>query len=154
MASIRKQAAAKKKGHAASNKGALVKGASKPLPIDVLSEPAFRIGLHDIMRRHSGLYALYAKNKLYYVGFADNLFWRLHSHTRDRHKGKWDMFAIFRVDRGRYLKDIESLLLQVARPPGNAVAGHFHRDADLTKVLRRIQTELMRKLTRIKKVLR
>ncbi len=137
-----------------SRKGALIKGASKPIPIELLEQPSFRTGLHEIMRGYSGLYALYKKNRLYYVGLANNLFWRLHSHTRNRHKGKWDRFAIYRVDRVRYLKDIESLLLQVARPPGNVVSGHFHRDGDFTRVLRRIQSEQLRTLQRIRKVLK
>lgn len=136
-----------------SRKGLLIKGASKPLPIELLEEQSFRVGLHEIMRGYSGLYVLYKKKRLYYIGLANNLFWRLHHHTRNRHKGKWDRFAIFRVDRVRYLKDIESLLLQVARPPGNAVGGHFHRDGDFTKILRRIQSEQMRTLKRIRKVL-
>lgn len=137
-----------------SNKGALVKGASKPLPSELLEEVSFKEGLQEIMRGYSGLYVLYKHNRLYYIGLANNLYWRLYSHTKDKHRNKWDRFAIFRVDRVRYLKDIESLLLRVADPPGNAVSGHFHRDADLTKVLRRIQTEQMRTLKRIKKVLR
>jgi hypothetical protein len=137
-----------------SRKGLLVKGASRPLPIELLEEQSFRVGLHEIMKHYAGLYVLYKKNRLYYIGLANNLFWRLHSHTRNRHKGKWDRFAIFRVDRVRYLKDIESLLLQVARPPGNAVGGHFHRDGDFTKVLRRIQSEQLRTLQRIRKVLK
>jgi hypothetical protein len=93
------------------------------------------------------------KNRLYYVGLATNLYWRLLGHTKNKHKGKWDRFAIFRVDRVRYLKDIETLLLRVAQPPGNAVSGHLHRDADLTQVLRRIQREQLRRLKRIKKAI-
>lgn len=145
---------ARTKSRRKSNKGALVKGASKALPIDLLEEPSFKEGLQGIMRGYSGLYVLYKRTSLYYIGLANNLYWRLYSHTKDKHKNKWDRFAIFRVDRVRYLKDIESLLLRVADPPGNAVSGHFHRDSDLTKVLRRIQTEQMRTLRRIKKVLR
>jgi hypothetical protein len=53
----------------------------------------------------------------------------------------------------RYLKDIESILLRVARPPGNAVKGHFHRDANLTKVLKKIQKETGTLLDWIKKAL-
>jgi hypothetical protein len=59
----------------------------------------------------------------------------------------------YRIARVRYLKDIESLLLRVADPPGNAVAGKFHRDADVTKVLRKIQRQQTRTLNRIRKVL-
>lgn len=134
-----------------SSKGALVKGVSARLPIELLDEPTFKQGLQDITRGYSGIYLLYRRKRLYYIGLAKNLYWRLLGHAKNRHKGKWDSFAIFRVGRVRYLKDIESILLRVARPPGNSVSGHFHRDADLTKVLKKIQAEQMRRLGRIKK---
>lgn len=129
----------------------MVKGVSARLPIELLDEPTFKQGLQDITRGYSGLYLLYRRKRLYYIGLAKNLYWRLLGHTKDRLKGKWDSFTIFRVGRVRYLKDIESILLRVARPPGNTVSGHFHRDADLTKVLKKIQREQMRRLARIKK---
>jgi hypothetical protein len=136
-----------------SSKGALVKGVSRQLPVELLYEPAFKAGLQEITRGYSGIYLLYRRKTLYYIGLATNLYWRLLGHTKNKHRGKWDSFAIFRVGRVRYLKDIESILLRVARPPGNSVSGHFHRDADLTKVLKRIQTEQAKRLRRIKKVL-
>jgi hypothetical protein len=136
-----------------SNKGALVKGVSKRLPLELLNEPSFKHGLQEITKGYSGIYLLYRRKRLYYVGLATNLYWRLVSHTKNKNRGKWDSFAIFRVGRVRYLKDIESLLLRVAVPPGNAVSGHFHRDADLTKVLKKIQREQTRRLQRIKKAL-
>ena len=136
-----------------TSKGALVKGVSRRLPLDLLYEPSFKHGLQEITRGYSGIYLLYRCKRLYYVGLATNLYWRLVGHTKNRHKGKWDSFAIFRVGRVRYLKDIESILLRVAAPPGNAVSGHFHRDADLTKVLKKIQREQTRRLKRIRKAL-
>jgi hypothetical protein len=137
-----------------SSKGALVKGVSARLPVELLDEPTFKLGLQDITRGYSGIYFLYRHKRLYYIGLARNLYWRLVGHTRDRHKGKWDSFAIFRVGRVRYLKDIESLLLRAATPPGNSVQGHFHRDADLTKVLKKIRREQMCRLQRIGRALR
>ena len=137
-----------------SDKGALIKGMSKPLPADLLKEPSFKEGLDEIMRGYAGVYALYNKGKLYYVGLASNLYWRIRGHTKNRHRNKWDSFAIFRINKVRYLKDIETLLLRVASPPGNFVSGHLHRDADLTRVLQRIQTEQMRQLKRIRKALK
>jgi hypothetical protein len=134
-------------------KGALIKGVSQPLPRELLGEATFREELRGLMRGYSGLYILYRRKRLYYIGLARDLFWRLHSHTRDKHRRKWDRFAIFRIARVRYLKDIESLLLRVADPPGNAVAGKFHRDADVTNVLRKIQRRQTRMLNRIRKVL-
>jgi len=145
---------AKRKPKNRSSKGALIKGMSQPLPADLLKEASFKDGLDEIMRGYAGVYALYRKRKLYYVGLASNLYWRIRGHTKNKHKGKWDSFAIFRITRVRYLKDIETLLLNVADPPGNSVSGHLHRDADLTRVLRRIQSEQMRRLRRIRKALR
>ena len=106
------------------------------------------------MRGYAGVYALYRKNKLYYVGLARNLHGRLRSHTKNRHKGKWDQFAIFRVKRVAHLKDMETLLLQVAKPPGNSLSGHLQRDADLTRVLRDIHREITTRLKRLKKALK
>ena len=131
-----------------------MKGVSIPLPIEILSEPMFREELRALMRGYSGLYALYRGKKLYYVGLANNLFWRLHGHTRNKHKGRWNRFAIYRISKVRFLKDIEALVLRIARPPGNSVSGNFHPDADVTKVLKKIQGNQARTLTRINKILR
>ena len=148
--SLRKRRASKKR----PTKGALIKGMSKPLPIELLNDPSFKNGLYEIMRDYAGVYALYKRDSLYYVGLAKNLYWRLLGHTKNKHKGRWNRFAIFRIGRVRYLKDIETLLLRVAQPPGNVVSGHLHRDADLTRVLRKIQRDQTRRLNRIRKALK
>jgi hypothetical protein len=137
-----------------STKGALVKGVSKPLPIELLSEQTFRSELQALMKGYSGLYALYHGKQLYYVGLASNIFSRLDSHTKNKHKGKWNRFAIYRIVRVRYMKDIEALVLRIAKPPGNAVGGNFHPDADVTKVLKKIQRQQSRTLNHIRKTLR
>jgi hypothetical protein len=136
-----------------SNKGALIKGMSRRLPSELIGDLAFQKGLDKIMRGYAGVYALYKGDKLYYVGLANNLYWRILRHTRNRHKGKWDRFAIFRVGRVRYLKDIETLLLNVAKPPGNSMSGRLHRDADLTRVIKEVERESRRRLNRIRKAL-
>jgi len=137
-----------------SSKGALVKGVSARLPVELLDEPSFKHGLQEITRGYSGIYFLYKRKTLYYIGLAKNLYWRLLIHTKNRNRGKWDSFSIFRVGRVRYLKDIESMLLRAAQPPGNAVSGHFPRDPNLTKVLKRIRSEQVRRLKRIGRALR
>ncbi len=144
----------KRKAKTRSTKGALVKGVSKPLPIEILSEPMFREELRTLMRGYSGLYALYRGKKLYYVGLANNLFGRLHHHTRNRHRNRWNRFSIYRVSRVRFLKDIEALVLRISRPPGNSVSGNFHPDADMTRALKKIERSKSRTLTRIRRTLR
>lgn len=44
------------------------------------------------VRGRHGIYALFKKNKLYYVGLASNLRSRLRHHLRDRHAETWDSF--------------------------------------------------------------
>jgi hypothetical protein len=143
----------KRKNRRHSNKGALIKGMSRRLPSELIGDLAFQEGLDKIMRGYAGVYALYKRDKLYYVGLANNLYWRILGHTRNKHRGKWDRFAIFRVGRVRYLKDIETLLLNVAKPPGNSVSGRLHRDADLTRVIKGVERENRRRLNRIRKAL-
>jgi hypothetical protein len=137
-----------------SNKGALIKGMTRRLPVELLGDLSFEEGLQKIMRGYEGVYALYHGERLYYVGLTENLYDRLRWHTKNRHKGKWDRFAIFRVRRVRYLKDMETLLLQVAKPPGNSLSGHLHRDADLTRVLREVWRESTLRLKQMRKVFR
>ena len=58
------------------------------------------------MRGYSGIYLLYRRKTLYYVGLASNFLWRLKTHAmRDRHAGKWDRLIIYRIKHVRYLKE-------------------------------------------------
>jgi len=44
-------------------------------------------------RGRQGIYALYRRGKLYYVGLATNLRNRLQQHLKDRHGDSWDQFT-------------------------------------------------------------
>lgn len=84
----------------------------------------------------AGVYALYKRSRLYYVGLASNLSGRLKRHLVDRHKSRWDSFSLYLVrDRG-HIKDLESLLLRIARPRGNSQAGKFVQYEDLRRKFR------------------
>jgi len=88
--------------------------------------------------RGRGIYVLYNKGRVYYIGLSSSsMRSRLRSHAkRDRHAGKWDTFSFYQVRRGKYIKDIESLLLRVFRPPGNKVSGRFHRKYNVARRLK------------------
>lgn len=91
--------------------------------------------IRDFVRGRNGVYALYRKGKLYYVGLASSLLGRLKHHLKDRHAGTWDRFSVYLTIGPDYMKEIESLLLRIANPPGNGVKGHFTRcDNLLAKV--------------------
>ena len=47
------------------------------------------------VRHRQGVYALYRRGKLYYVGLASNLRGRLAHHLKDRHHGSWARFSVY-----------------------------------------------------------
>jgi hypothetical protein len=137
-----------------SSKGALIKGMSRKLPSDILGNPVFNKRLKNIMKGYSGIYALYRKNKLYYVGLTTNLLGRVNWHLKDRHRGKWDSFVIFRIKRIDYLKDIETLITHLINIPGNRVKSKVPKDADINRILRDILRQHSKEMKEIEKALR
>jgi len=89
----------------------------------------------DIVRKYvrgrRGIYALYRRDKLYYVGLASNLRARLTTHLRDKHEKSWDRFSVYLTIGDKHMKEIESLLLRIAKPRGNKVGGRFVKSENL-----------------------
>ncbi len=137
-----------------SFKGALIKGMSRNLPSDMLADPIFKKKLKEILRGFAGIYALYKGERLYYIGLAKSLHGRVKTHLRDRHAGKWDSFKVFRIQKVRYLKDIETLICRIADPRGNRSKGRVPRDADLNRVLWEVLREYKHRIRPLEKVLR
>lgn len=83
----------------------------------------------DIVRtfvgRRNGVYALYRKGKLYYVGLASDLRGRLKTHLKDRHGDAWDSFSVYLTIGDQHLRELESLMHRIAEPPGNKQLGKF-----------------------------
>lgn len=86
--------------------------------------------------RH-GVYALYRKNRLYYVGLASNLRSRLRHHLKDRHADAWDSFSVYLTIGGRHLHELETLLLRIIDRKGNKQRGRFGKADDLKRKFRR-----------------
>ncbi|HUT59869.1 MAG TPA: GIY-YIG nuclease family protein [Phycisphaerae bacterium] len=137
-----------------SGKGALIKGMSRRLPSEILESEVFADHLRKMMRRYAGIYALYRKKRLYYVGLTRNLLGRIKAHVKDRHARKWDSFVIFRIQRVQYLKDIETLITRLVETPGNKWKGKVPRDADLNRTLRQVLAEHEHVIRGIKKALK
>ena len=89
--------------------------------------------IRDYIRGRHGIYALYKRDRLYYVGLASNLRQRLRAHLRDRHKGLWDRFSVYLTVESHHIKELESLFLRILRPKGNSQRGKFMRSEDLKK---------------------
>ncbi len=135
------------------SKGALIKGMTGQLPVEILDSPVFRADIRKVMKGYSGIYLLYRRKSLYYVGLASNLLGRLKTHQNDKHAGRWDRFVIYRIKHVRYLKDLETLLVGVLGPPGNAVRGRVPRDADINRILLRVLKLQAGSIAKIKKAL-
>lgn len=85
-------------------------------------------------KRH-GVYALYKGQRLYYVGLATNLRNRIKRHLKDRHSGKWDKFSLYLVRKADHIKELESIILRIADPAGNATKGRLSHAENLKKKL-------------------
>ncbi len=136
-----------------SGKGALIKGMSGRLPLQILDSPIFEDKLKELMKHYAGIYALYSGKRLYYIGLSTDLHWRVSQHTKNKHRGKWDHFVIIRIKRVKYLKDIETLLHRLTDAPGNRFKGKVPKDADLTRVLRIVSREQQRIMRGLAKAL-
>src|SRR5262245_6966570 len=93
--------------------------------------------IRDYDRRRHGVYALYRRDKLYYVGLATNVRNRLKHHLKDKHRGKWDRFSVYLTISDGHLKELESLVLRIVKPTGNTQKGKFTKAEDLKRRLAR-----------------
>ncbi len=89
--------------------------------------------IKQYVRRRNGVYALYRKGKLYYVGLAKNLRSRLKSHLHDRHGSSWDRFSVYLTIGEKHLRELESLILRIVQPKGNKQKGKFPKSEDLRR---------------------
>ena len=62
--------------------------------------------IKSLIKGKWGVYALYKRNQLYYVGLASNLMGRLQSHLKDRHHNAWDRFSVYLIIKSSHNKGI------------------------------------------------
>jgi hypothetical protein len=108
---------------------ALVKKHWEKIDCKVLKEHPDLIS--EYVKRQNGIYVLYSGDKLHYVGLAKSLLGRLLQHLVDRQKGKWDRFSVY-LTGPEHRKDLETLLIRIARPPGCVQRGNFVDSTNLT----------------------
>ncbi len=93
--------------------------------------------IREYVRKRHGIYALYRRGKLHYVGLASNLRVRLKQHLHDRHKNSWDRFSVYHTIDDKAIKELETLLLKIVNPDGNRASGRFVRSENLAKRLKK-----------------
>ena len=93
--------------------------------------------VRQYVRHRWGVYALYRRGKIYYVGLASNLRSRLAHHLIDRHHDSWDRFSVYLTIGDSHLRELESLIIRIVKPPGNKQKGKFAKSEDLRRRLKR-----------------
>ena len=63
--------------------------------------------VRGMIRGRFGVYALYKRGRLHYVGLANNLIGRLKTHLRDRHRGSWDRFSVYLTSDAEHMRELE-----------------------------------------------
>jgi hypothetical protein len=94
--------------------------------------------LKALLKKRPGVYALYKRDRLKYVGQAKNLFGRLDAHRRDRHKGTWDRFSAYVTTEHEFVHEVEALALRMVNPVSNRRLGRFGSSRNLTKDLKEL----------------
>jgi hypothetical protein len=136
-----------------SNRGRLIKGMTKNLPSSLFENPFFESALKKAMKHFSGIYALYRSGDLYYVGLTKDLYARMNKHLKDRHRRRWDTFKIFRIKNVNYLKDMETLILQIHPTDGNRQMGKLPSKYNLTQPFKAALKQQKKQIISIEKTL-
>lgn len=97
--------------------------------------------MDKLSRRRHGVYALYKRGRLYYVGLAKDLRNRVKTHLKDQHAKKWDTFRLYLTIDNKHMRELESLLIRIANPEGNKRGGRFAKASNLRKKFKRLVDE-------------
>ena len=89
--------------------------------------------MREFVGRNAGVYALYRKDRLYYVEFASALRHKLTAHGKNRHGNMWDKFSIYLTIKDQHLREIEALLLRITKPPGAKQSGKLAQSKDMKR---------------------
>lgn len=114
-----------------TRRGALVSQYLEGISRTALAE--YQQFFREQAKRRNGVYALYRRKKLYYVGLARDLRGRLKTHLRDQHGESWDRFSMYLTVGDDHIKERESMVLRIVRPSGNRQGGKFAKAQNLRR---------------------
>jgi hypothetical protein len=72
-----------------------------------------------------------------HVGLANALRHRLKAHVKNRHGDSWDSFSIYLTIKDQHLREIEALMLRLAKPSGARQQGRLAHSRDLRRSITR-----------------
>jgi hypothetical protein len=123
---------------------AIVRGHLERIKSKVVED--YKDHITKLIGQNHGVYALYKDDELYYVGLATDLKGRIRNHLKNRHKGKWNRFSLYIIRKQDHIREVESLLMRIARPPGNRQLGKLSRSKNLMPDLIRMLDEHIKRL--------
>ncbi len=126
-----------------ANKGQLVSQHLEKIHWSALEK--YQNILKEYIKARNGVYVLYGKGHLYYVGLASNLRNRLKTHLKDRHAQKWDSFSVYLTINDYNLPELETLILKIASPKGNKQSGNFINAQNLRPMLKKAVAKAQQK---------
>ena len=94
--------------------------------------------LADLLKHRAGVYALYHKDKLVRVGLGTTIYWRLKGHAKSK-KLVWNTASLFIIGAKnlKYLRDLETAIVRIAKPKYNKVRGRVRDERFLERLLRK-----------------
>ena len=126
-----------------SSRGLLVRAYAENISASLLEKHGDTV--KTVIGKKRGVYVLSKDGEPYYIGLASALPSRLNSHLKDRHARKWDRFNFYAIRSRKYVKDLESILIRVARPKGNRQKGGFGKNKNLRRTIRNEIIDSIRK---------
>ncbi len=122
-----------------------------PVSRSLLEGEQYRYKFIEFLKEYGahGVYAWYDKNdNLRYVGKAIDFGVRLEQHLKNQKKSKsWERMSLYGLSTNLDPREVESLILQIANPPGNKRGGKLK--GSLQKKLKQfLKNELLSELTR------
>jgi hypothetical protein len=126
-----------------SSKGQLVSQHLENISRTALED--YQYILKEYVKDRHGVYALYRKGHLYYVGLASDLRKRLKTHLKDHHAHTWDGFSIYLTINDAHLHELETLILKISSPKGNKQSGNFINAENLKPIFKKAVTRAQKK---------
>ena len=106
--------------------------------------------LNELVGNSHGVYALYDDEDLYYVGKSKALKKRVRKHISDKHFGNWNRFSVYLVLNEEHVEELESLLIRIFNPKGNANKPQNEQTIDLKhELIKRIKQKDKEKLAEL-----
>ena len=103
--------------------------------------------LKNVLKKRSGIYALYKGDKVVRVGQGTDIYWRMKGHSKSG-KLKWDRASLFIINSKRIenLRDLETAVVRIAKPKYNKVKGRIGNEWYLGRMLKKSVKEKKKKL--------